>query len=78
MFALWLTILLLCSGNSYPKPGPSSIVFSHNSSTSLNHSNNSLRSLVIIFHFFHYNVQIILHKLDILEAEHFEFDISHV
>ena len=77
VFTLWLTILLICSGDIHPNPGPSSIASSLNSSTSHNHSNNSLRSLNLSHNlsFVHYNVQSILNKLDILEAELFEFDI---
>ena len=45
VFTLWLTILLLCSGDIHPYPVPSSIAYSLNSSTSQNHSNNSIRSL---------------------------------
>ena len=76
-FTLWLTILLLCSGDIHPNPGPSSIASSLNSSTSHNHSNNPLRSLNLSHNlsFVHYNLQSILNKLDILEAELFEFDI---
>ena len=77
VFTLWLTILLLCSGDIHPNPGPSSIASFFNSSTSHNHSNNYLRSLNLSHNlsFVHYNVQSILNKLDILEAELFEFDI---
>ena len=77
VFTLWLTILLLCSGDIHPNPGPSSIASSLNSSTSHNQSNNSLRSLNLSHNlsFVHYNVQSILNKLYILEAELFEFDI---
>ena len=77
VFTLWLTILLLCSSDIHPNSGPSSIASSLNSSTSHNHSNNSLRSLNLSHNlsFVHYNVQSILNKLDILEAELFEFDI---
>ena len=77
VFTLWLTILLICSGGIHPNPGPSSIPSSLNSSTSHNHSNNSLRSLNLSHNlsFVHYNVQSILNKLDILEAELFELDI---
>ena len=77
VFTLWLTISLLCFGDIYPNVGPSSIASSLNSSTSQNHSNNSLRSLNLSHNlsFVHYNVQSILNKLDILEAELFEFDI---
>ena len=38
VFTPWLTILLLCSGDIHPNPGPSSIATSLNSSTSHNHS----------------------------------------
>ena len=77
VFTLWLTILLLCSGDIHPNPVISSIASSLNSSTSHNHSKNSLRSLNLSHNlsFVHYNVQSILNKLDILEAELFEFDI---
>ena len=77
VFTLWLTILLICSGDIHPNQGPSSIPSSLNSSTSHNYSNNSLRSpnLSHNLSFVHYNVQSILNKLDLLEAELFEFDI---
>ena len=69
--------MLICSGDIHPNPGPSSIASSLNSSTSHNHSNNSLRSLNLSHNlsFVHYNVQSILNEFDILEAELFEFDI---
>ena len=78
VFPLWLTILLQCSGNIHPNPGLSSIASSLlNSSTSHNHAYNSLRSLNLSHNlsFVHFNVQSILYKLDILEAELFECDI---
>ena len=77
VFTLWLTILQLCSGGIHPNPDSSSIASFLNSSTSHNHSNNSLRSLNLSHNisFVQYHVQSILNKLDILEAELFEFDI---
>ena len=67
-------MLLLCSGDINPNLGPSSIASSHNSYTSLNHSNNSLRSINLSHNltFVHYNVQRILNILEILEANLFE------
>ena len=60
-----------CSGDIHPNPGPSSIASSHNSSTSLNHSNDSLRSLNLSHNlsFVYYNVQSSVNKLDILKAK---------
>ena len=61
----------------HPNPGISSIASSLNSSTSHNHFKSSLRSLNLSHNlsFVRYNVQSIPNKLDILEAELFEFDI---
>ena len=66
VFTLWLIILLLCSGDIHPNPGPSSIASSLYSSTSHNHSNNSLRSLYLSHNlsFVHYNVHSLLINLN--------------
>ena len=80
VFTTWLTILLLCSGDIHPNPGPTS--HSSSSVTSLSTSSSSLSTTVFdslpLNHnlsFVHYNVQSILPKLEILHAELHEFDI---
>ena len=77
--ATWLAVLLLCSGDLHPNPGPS-LVSSTESlcSTASNLSSSILNSLTTGHNLFfiHYNVQSILNKLDILQAELSEFDIS--
>ena len=64
-------MLLLCSGDIHPNQGPSSIASSLNSSAYHNHSNNYLRSLNLSYDlsFVYHNVQSIIIKLDILDAE---------
>ena len=76
----WLSLLLLCSGDIQPNPGPSSISSissASNPSNSSNISNDVISSLSINHNlsFVQYNVQSILNKLDILQTELFEFDI---
>ena len=80
VFTTWLTILLLCSGDIHPNPGPTS--HSSSSVTSLSTSSSSMSTTVFdslpLNHnlsFVHYNVQSILPKLEILHAELHEFDI---
>ena len=80
VFATWLTILLLCSGDIHLNPGPTSN--SSSSITSLSTSSSSMSTTVFdslpLNHnlsFVHYNVQSILPKLEILHAELHEFDI---
>ena len=79
VIASWLVILLLCSGDVHPNPGPSS---SSSSSTTISSSSSSMSSTVFnsltLNHnlsFVHYNVQSILPKIDLLHAELIEFDI---
>ena len=76
----WLSLLLLCSGDIQPNPGPfsiSSISSASYPSNSSNISNDIISSLSINHNlsFVQYNVQSILNKLDILQTELFEFDI---
>ena len=80
VFPTWLTILLLCSGDIHPNPGPTS--HSSSSVTSLSTSSSSMSTTVFDslplnnnLSFVHYNVQSILPKLEILHAELHEFDI---
>ena len=74
----WLYIFLLCCGDVHPKPGPNSTT-STESFISLpsTTSNAILDSLNQNHHlaFIHYNVQSLLPKLDILQAELYAFDI---
>ena len=74
-FELWLSIIILLSGDVHPNPGPDSI--SSISSTCSNKSSGLSDALSINNHFsfMHYNVQSILHKIDILTAELYGFDI---
>ena len=78
-FALWLNIILLCSGDVHPNPGPLSAASSYSSisSSSSNMSATIFSSLNTSHNlsFVHYNVQSVLPKLDVLHAELLEFDI---
>ena len=78
VFETWLTIILLCSGDVHPNPGPSSTSSTVSSiNSSLNMSNSLLDSLSLNHNlsFIHYNVQSVFAKLDILHAELIDFDI---
>ena len=74
VFGTWLSIILLCSGDIHPNPGPSSTSSSEsvsglstNMSTSIFSSLSSGYSLSFV----HYNIQSIASKLDLLHAELF-------
>ena len=74
MFALLaLHLLLLQSGDIHPNPGPSSVAsdISDSSASTILNSINLSRHLSFV----HYNIQSIVPKLDILNAELFDFDI---
>ena len=77
VFGTWLNIILLCSGDVHPHPGPSSSSsestsdLSTNMSTSIFNSFSSGHNLSFV----HYNIQSILSKLDLLHAELVHFDI---
>ena len=75
----WLCILLLCSGDVHPNPGPLS---SSPSSASINTSSSTMSTDILdalnVSHnlsFVHYNVQSIVPKLDVLHAELIAFDL---
>lgn len=77
-FALWLTIILLCSGDVHTNPGPSSTSSLDSTSSSSSNVSATILSSLNTSHnlsFVHYNVQSILPKLEILHAELTEFDI---
>lgn len=77
-FATWLTIILLCSGDIHPNPGPlstSSLSSTGSSASSMSATLFDHLSLNNNLSFVHYNVQSILSKLDILHTELFDFDI---
>ena len=77
-FAFWLIIILLCSGDVHPNPGPSSTLSSDSLSSSSSNMSATIFSSLNTSHnlsFVHYNVQSILPKLEILHAELIEFDI---
>ena len=76
--AAWLAVLLLCSGDVHPNPGPSSVPSSESLSSTASKLSSSILNSLTTGHnlsFIHYNVQSILNKLDILQAESTEFDI---
>ena len=78
MVATWLAVLLLCSGDVHPNPGPlSTSSASSISSSSSSLSNTLLDALKLNHHlsFVHYNVQSMASKLDILQTELFDFDV---
>ena len=77
VFALWLSVILLCSGDVHPNPGPSSTSSSDSSFSSSSMSDTIFNSLTLHhnFTFVHYNVQSIGSKLGILHAELLQFDI---
>ena len=78
VFETWLAIILLCSGDVHPNPGPSSAsstASSINSSLNMSHSLLDSLSLNHNLSFIHYNVQSVFAKLDILQAELIDFDI---
>ena len=73
VFLTWLYILLQYSGDVHPNPGPISPTSSTPSlSTFISSMSTDIFDTLNISHnlsFVHYNVQSILHKLDILHAE---------
>ena len=75
-FATWLSIILLCSGDVHPNPGPST-TSSDSLSSSYNMSDSIFNPLSLNHNlsFVHYNVQSIVSKLEILHAELLQFDI---
>ena len=73
IFATWLSILLLCSGDIHPNPGPSSM--SSTSSTGSSSSNMSTTlhnhlSLNNNFSFVHYNVLVVVALLFYVHGKH--------
>ena len=74
IFITWLGILLLISGNVHPNQVQ---VSTFSLSSTSNGSFSFLNTLNLSKHlsFVQYNVQSIIHKLDILSTEHSEFDI---
>ncbi|MCG8046489.1 MAG: reverse transcriptase domain-containing protein [Candidatus Thiodiazotropha endolucinida] len=81
-FATWISILLLCSGDVHPNPGPlssaSNSSFSNSSSSSCSTVSSAIFESLSSSHslsFIHYNVQSIISKLEILHTELIDFDI---
>ena len=76
-FFAWFSILLLRSGDIQPNPGPVSVSSSSSSSSSSTFSSTHLHffNLNHSLSFVQYNVQSVINKLDILNAELFEFDV---
>ena len=78
VFGTWLNIILLCSGDVQPNPGPSSTSSSDSVSGSTSNMSTSMLNSFSTGHnlsFVHYNIQSISSKLDLLHAELFHFDI---
>ena len=78
VFGTWLNIILLCSGDVHPNPGPSSTSSSESASSLSTSMSTSIFSSFSSGHnlsFVHYNIQSISSKLDVLHAELFHFDI---
>ena len=78
-FETWLVIILLCSGDVHPNPGPSSTSSTArciNSSLNMSQSLPDSLSLSHNLSFIRYNVQSVFAKLDILHAELNDFDSS--
>ena len=78
VFGTWLNIILLCSGDVQPNPGPSSTSSSDSVSGSTSNMSTSILNSFSTGHnlsFVHYNIQSISSKLDLLHAELFHFDI---
>ena len=74
----WLSVLLLCNGDVHPNPGPSLAASNDSfSSLSFNTPNIILDTLNQNHHlaFIHYNVQCLLPKFDIIQAELYAFDV---
>ena len=77
-FTTWLVILLLCSGDVHPNPGPPASTYSTNDTSATTTISATIFDLLPLNHnlsFVHYNVQSIYTKLEILQAELIEFDI---
>lgn len=74
----WLYIFLYCCGDIHPNPGPSSSTSSESFMSSSSTASNALLDTLSQNHhlsFVHYNVQSLLPKLDILQAEFYGFDL---
>ena len=73
----WLFIFLLCAGDIQPNPGPLSEASSSGTSFSSDISTDVFTHLNLNHNlsFVQYNVQSIVNKLDVLQAELFEIDI---
>ena len=76
-FLTWLGILLLMSGDVHPNPGQTSTSSNSSTSSTSNDSFSFLNTLNLSKHlsFVQYNVQSIVHKLDILSTKLSDFDI---
>ena len=77
-FVTWLYILLLCSGDVHPNPGPTSSASNASFSSLSSNMSDLLHEMLNQNHhlsFVHYNVQSLLPKIDLLQAELQNFDI---
>lgn len=79
----WLCILslLLCCGDVHPNPGPSSTTSSDSFTSSSSTTSNFILDTLNQNHhlsFIHYNVQSLLPKVDVLQAELYGFDVIAV
>lgn len=75
VLGIWISVILICSGDIHRNPGPSSVISSSSiSSPSSNASDVAFGSLNMS-HNFIYRVQSILSKLESLHAELLDFDV---
>ena len=77
-FTTWLVILLLCSGDVHPNPGPPVSTSSTSDTSATTTMSATIFDSLPFNHnlsFVHYNVQSIYTKLELLQAELIEFDI---
>ena len=73
--ATWIFAILLLSGDIHPNPGPLSSSSSSSDSLSIHPSAYNFSNLCNHLSFAHNNVQSLVPKLDILEAELLEIDV---
>ena len=79
IFAItWLYTFLLCCGDVHPNPGPNSTTSTDSFMSLSSTTSNAILDFLNQNHhlvFIHYNVQSLLPKLDILQAELYAFDL---
>ena len=74
-FTLWLMLILKLSGDIHPNPGPNSFVSSDDDSASSNSDIYKFLNFPNHLSIVQYNVQSLLHKVDIISSELSCFDV---